>query len=84
MKQAEQTATRLKAICQETEFGFPKIISHRRKDERSSRNDYQTLSRCQPTLTILTYDRVETLRIHPHLPSQFHPADDRPHHDVCR
>jgi len=31
MKQAEQTATRLKAICQETEFGFPKITSHQGK-----------------------------------------------------
>ena len=31
MKQAEQTTTRLKAICQETDFGFPKIISHQRK-----------------------------------------------------
>ena len=31
MKQAEQTTTRLKSICQETDFGFPKIISHQGK-----------------------------------------------------
>ena len=65
-------------------FRFSKNHFSSKKDERSSGNDYQTLSRYQPTLTKWTYDWVKALRIHPYLPSQFHSADGRPHHDVCR